>query len=65
VITSESVLITVAVNVCVSISVVVGAVSERQLHAEDRLGHGNTFSKPGAEAHPMGIGVFILEWLDE
>jgi uncharacterized protein (UPF0548 family) len=65
VITSASVLITVAVNVCVSVSVVVGAGSERQLHAADRLWHGKIFSKPGAEAHPMGFGVLILEWLDE
>lgn len=65
VITSASVLTTVVINVCVSVSVVVGVGSERQLHAEDRLGHGNTFSKPGAEAHPMGVGVFTLEWLNE
>jgi hypothetical protein len=64
-ITSASVLITVAVRVCVSVSVVVGVGSERQLHAEDRLGHEKTFSKPGAEAHPMGVGVLVLEWLDE
>jgi hypothetical protein len=65
VITSALVLTTVAVNVCVSVSVVVGADSERQLHAEDRFGHGTNFNKPGAEAHPMGVGVFTLEWLDE
>jgi hypothetical protein len=68
VITSASVLITVAVNVCVSIRVVVGAGNERQLHAEDRLGHGKTFSKPGAEVHPLGVGVLTLEsleWLEE
>jgi hypothetical protein len=65
VITSAPVLITVADSVCVSVSVVVGVGNERQSHAEDRLGHGNTFSKPGAEAHPTGVGVFTLEWLDE
>jgi hypothetical protein len=61
VITSAPVLTTVAVSVCVSVNVVVGVGSERQLHAEDKLGHGNTFSKPGAEAQPIGAGVLTLE----
>ena len=58
---SAAVLTTVAVSVCVSVRVIVGVGSERQLHAEDKLGHGNTFSKPGAKAQPIGAGVFTLE----